>query len=182
MRKSLVALMAIIVVLSITLTACKSESGQNIVSKALGIDVSSGNEVSSYDTHSGNGDGTSCIALSFNDDTVLEKIKNNTEWSAFPLDETVQTLVYTPDQWKVFEDTHEAIIDKEMFEIVQKIRAGKRRPTRMGEMPMFSGLLYCADCGSKLTFHRKADEPAEKHHYICGNYRSNTSNCIKIAF
>ena len=47
----------------------------------------------------------------------------------------------------------------------------------MGEMPMFSGLLYCADCGSKLTFHRKADEPAEKHHYICGNYRSNTSNC-----
>ena len=78
MRKSLVALMAIIVVLSITLTACKSESGQNIVSKALGIDVSSGNEVSTYDTHSGNGDGTSCIALSFNDDTVLEKIKNNT--------------------------------------------------------------------------------------------------------
>lgn len=86
-------------------------------------------------------------------------------------------IKHTPDQWKVFEDTHEAIIDKETFEIVQKIRAGKRRPTRMGEMPMFSGLLYCADCGSKLTFHRKADEPAEKHHYICGNYRSNTSNC-----
>ncbi|MFQ9344623.1 MAG: zinc ribbon domain-containing protein [Coprococcus sp.] len=42
---------------------------------------------------------------------------------------------------------------------------------------MFSGLLYCADCGSKLTFHRKADEPAEKHHYVCGNYRNNTSNC-----
>ena len=94
MRKSLVAFMAIIVVLSITLTACKSESGQNIVSKALGIDVSSGNEVSTYDTHSGNGDGTSCIALSFNDDAVLEKIKNNTEWNSFPLDETVQILVY----------------------------------------------------------------------------------------
>ena len=86
-------------------------------------------------------------------------------------------IKHTPDQWKVFEDTHEAIIGKETFEIVQKIRAGKRRPTRMGEMPMFSGLLYCADCGSKLTFHRKADEPAEKHHYVCGNYRSNTSNC-----
>ncbi len=42
---------------------------------------------------------------------------------------------------------------------------------------MFSGLLYCADCGSKLTFHRKADAPAEKHHYVCGNYRNNTSNC-----
>ena len=88
-----------------------------------------------------------------------------------------KTIHNSPDQWKIFEDTHEAIIDKETFEIVQKIRAGKRRPTRMGEMPMFSGLLYCADCGSKLTFHRKADEPAEKHNYVCGNYRGNTSNC-----
>ena len=88
-----------------------------------------------------------------------------------------KTIYNSPDQWKVFEGTHEAIIDKETFEIVQKIRAGKRRPTRMGEMPMFSGLLYCADCGRKLSFHRKADEPAEKHHYLCENYRSNTANC-----
>ena len=88
-----------------------------------------------------------------------------------------KTIYNSPDQWKVFEGTHEAIIDKETFEIVQKIRAGKRRPTRMGEMPMFSGLLYCADCGRKLSFHRKDDEPAEKHHYLCENYRSNTANC-----
>ena len=88
-----------------------------------------------------------------------------------------KTIYNSPDQWKVFEGTHEAIIDKETFEIVQKIRAGKRRPTRMGEMPMFSGLLYCADCGRKLSFHRKAGEPAEKHHYLCENYRSNTANC-----
>ena len=88
-----------------------------------------------------------------------------------------KTIYNSPDQWKVFEGTHEAIIDKETFEIVQKIRAGKWRPTRMGEMPMFSGLLYCADCGRKLSFHRKADEPAEKHHYLCENYRSNTINC-----
>ena len=88
-----------------------------------------------------------------------------------------KTIYNSPDQWKVFEGTHEAIIDKETFEIVQKIRAGKRRPTRMGEMPMFSGLLYCADCGRKLSFHRKADEPADKHHYLCENYRSNTANC-----
>lgn len=88
-----------------------------------------------------------------------------------------KTIYNSPDQWKVFEGIHEAIIDKETFEIVQKIRAGKRRPTRMGEMPMFSGLLYCADCGRKLSFHRKADEPAEKHHYLCENYRSNTANC-----
>ena len=86
-------------------------------------------------------------------------------------------IKHTPDQWKVFEGTHEAIIDKETFEIVQKIRAGKRRPTRMGEMPMFSGLLYCADCGSKLSFSRRAEDPPEKHNFICANYRSNTSKC-----
>ena len=55
-----------------------------------------------------------------------------------------------PEQWRIFENTHEAIIDKETFEIVHKIRSGKRRPTKMGDMPMFSGLLYCADCGLSL--------------------------------
>ncbi|MCW0884550.1 recombinase family protein [Clostridioides difficile] len=86
-------------------------------------------------------------------------------------------IVNNPNQWKIFENTHEAIIDRETFEIVQKIRAGKRRPTKMGEMPMFSGLLYCADCGSKMTFHRKVDEPAEKHNFVCGNYRHNSKAC-----
>lgn len=42
---------------------------------------------------------------------------------------------------------------------------------------MFSGLLYCADCGSKMSFHRKVDEPANKHNYICGAYRKSTSLC-----
>lgn len=83
----------------------------------------------------------------------------------------------SPENWKIFEDTHEAIIDRETFDIVQKIREGRKRPTKMGEMPMFSGLLYCADCGSKMTFHRKVDEPAEKHNFVCGNYRHNSKSC-----
>lgn len=83
----------------------------------------------------------------------------------------------SPEQWKIFENTHEAIIGRETFEIVQKIRAGKCRPTKMGEMPMFSGLLYCADCGSKMTFHRKVSEAAEKHNFVCGNYRHNSKAC-----
>ena len=83
----------------------------------------------------------------------------------------------SPDEWKVFEGTHEAIIEKETFEIVQKIRAGKRRPTRMGEMPMFSGLLYCADCGSRMTFHRETNASPDSYNFCCGNYRSSTSTC-----
>ena len=83
----------------------------------------------------------------------------------------------SPEQWKIFENTHEAIIDKETFEIVQKIRSGKRRPTKMGDMPMFSGLLYCADCGSKMTFHRQMAQSAEKHNFVCSNYRHNSKSC-----
>lgn len=60
----------------------------------MGIDVSSGKEVSNDDTHNGNEDGITYIVLSFEDDTVLEEIKKNSEWKAFPLDETVQILVY----------------------------------------------------------------------------------------
>lgn len=82
-----------------------------------------------------------------------------------------------PDQWKIFENTHEAIIDHETFDIVRKIRQGKKRPTKMGEMPMFSGLLYCADCGNKLTFHREVSQNTDKHNYYCGSYRKSPSSC-----
>jgi len=83
----------------------------------------------------------------------------------------------SPDQWKIFHNTHEAIIEQETYDIVQKIRQGKRRPTKMGEMPMFSGLLYCADCGSKMSFHRRADDPPKKYNFVCGNYRHNSHAC-----
>ena len=94
MRKPAVALISITMILLIALTACGSKSTQDTVSEAFDIDVSSGSEVSHYDTHSGNGDGTSCIVLSFGDDSVLEEIESNTEWKAFPLDETTQTIVH----------------------------------------------------------------------------------------
>lgn len=80
-------------------------------------------------------------------------------------------------EWKIFENTHEPIIDKSTFDIVQKIRANRKRPTKMGEMPMFSGILYCADCGKKLSFHRRANNPDTKHNFVCSNYRSDTHNC-----
>ena len=83
----------------------------------------------------------------------------------------------SPEQWRVFENTHEAIIDKETFEIVQKIRSGKRRPTKMGDMPMFSGLLYCADCGSLLYLSRGVTVSREQERYCCSNYRKRTDSC-----
>lgn len=76
-------------------SACGSKSVQETVSAELGIDASGGKEISATDTHGGfHGDGVSSVALSFSDLSVLDEIKGNAEWKAFPLDETVQALVY----------------------------------------------------------------------------------------
>ena len=94
MRKYLFFSLAIMLML-FSLTACGSSSTQDTVSAVLGIDVSGGEELSATDTHSGfHGDGVSSVALSFSDLSVLDEIKGNAEWKAFPLDETVQALVY----------------------------------------------------------------------------------------
>ena len=83
-----------------------------------------------------------------------------------------KTVINSPDKWAVFEGTHEAIIDKETWEIVQKSREHRRRPTKMGEMGLFSGLAYCADCGAKLYHHRSITLTKEQESYICSNYQS----------
>lgn len=93
MKKLLTFILSSFLILN-GLTACTSQSSQDIVSKALGLDVSGGSEISYSDTHSGNGDGTSCIVLGFQDDAVLEQIKGKDTWSALPLDQTTQALVY----------------------------------------------------------------------------------------
>ncbi len=74
-----------------------------------------------------------------------------------------------------FENTHEAIIDKETWDIVQKVRSGRRRMNMIGDVNKYSGLLYCADCGSKLTFYRGRTIEPEKFCFICSHYRKDTS-------
>lgn len=83
-----------------------------------------------------------------------------------------KTVINTPDKWAVFEHTHEAIIDRETWDLVQKIRSQRRRPTKMGEMGMFSGLAYCADCGAKLYHCRTGSWTYEQECYTCSNYRN----------
>ena len=70
-----------------------------------------------------------------------------------------------------FENTHEAIIDQETWDIVQKVREGRIRQTRMGEINKYSGLIYCADCGKKHYFVRGKTVKRENYNFICGNYR-----------
>ena len=75
------------------------------------------------------------------------------------------------NEWLRFENTHDAIIDETTWEIVRKVRAGKRRRNNMGEINKYSGLLYCADCGSKLYFVRGKSITPENYNFICSRHR-----------
>ena len=70
-----------------------------------------------------------------------------------------------------FENTHEAIIDQVTWDAVQKVREGKRRRNNMGTIDKYSGLLYCADCGSKLYFVRGKSIKPSDYNFICSRYR-----------
>ena len=76
-----------------------------------------------------------------------------------------------PDQWKIFENTHEAIIDEETFARVQELRKNKRRPTRTGKTNMFSGLVRCADCGEKLYYCTSNSFETRQDHFVCSTSR-----------
>ena len=76
-----------------------------------------------------------------------------------------------PSEWKIFKNKHEAIIDEETFNTVQRIRNGRRRRTLLGDMPLLSGMVYCADCGSKLYQVRSKDWNHDKEYMVCATYR-----------
>ena len=92
MRKFLFAC-GMISLMLFTLTACGSEDPAEEISRALHIDVSAGEEISSSDTHGGfHGDGISCVALQFPDSQVADAIAANAAWTPLPLDETAQAM------------------------------------------------------------------------------------------
>lgn len=86
-------------------------------------------------------------------------------------------LYHDPSEWQIFENTHPAIIDQETFDIVQRIRDGRRRVTPMGEMPVLSGMLFCADCGAKLYQVRHRGWTHEQEHFVCATYRKVKGGC-----
>ena len=81
------------------------------------------------------------------------------------------------EEWKVFPNTHPAIIDRETFALVQNLRQHRRRPTRTGIVSMFSGLLYCTDCGSKLGYSATNNYKREQAFFFCSAYRKNSDVC-----
>ena len=70
-----------------------------------------------------------------------------------------------------FENTHEPLVDKQTWEIVQDIRKHKRRRANFAEQNMFSGLVYCADCGGTMVLHRAHTMDAVKNNFMCSTYK-----------
>ena len=82
-----------------------------------------------------------------------------------------------PEEWKIFHNTHPAIVDREVFELVKELRQHRRRPTRSGIVSWFSGLLYCADCGEKLYYSVTNNYKREQAFFFCSAYRKNSDEC-----
>ena len=86
------------------------------------------------------------------------------------------------ENWVVFQDVHEAIIERTVYEQVQQKRGKiRKRRTNNGEHNMFSGLLVCADCGSNLHFHFNQGNPEIKY-FNCSNYKGNRGTCTSTHY
>ena len=81
------------------------------------------------------------------------------------------------EDWQIFKNTHEAIIDEYTWNIAQELRNNRKKPTRSGKKSIFSGLLFCNDCGKKMYFQSPVTDLNAKDHYRCSSYKNDTSVC-----
>ncbi len=87
-------------------------------------------------------------------------------------------IIYnSEDKQAIFENHHEQIIDRDTWERVQELRKQRKRPNRYDEVGLFSGLLFCADCGSVMYQQRYQTEKRKQDCYICGSYKKRTADC-----
>ncbi len=77
----------------------------------------------------------------------------------------------------VFENTHPALITREVWDVVQRVRKNKRRLTKMEEQNKYSGLVFCADCGSNMVLHRAHTMSASYNHFTCRTYKKDGEAC-----
>ncbi|MDO4863624.1 MAG: DUF4368 domain-containing protein, partial [Ruminococcus sp.] len=88
-----------------------------------------------------------------------------------------KTLKNEPENMLIFENTHEAIISRKLFDVVQKRYEGRRKSDKFGETDKYAGYLYCAECGSRLYISRSKNMKRSKFHYMCAGYQSRIADC-----
>ena len=81
------------------------------------------------------------------------------------------------EECMVFENTHPALITREVWDMVQRVRKNKRRLTKMEEQNKYSGLVFCADCGSNMVLHRAHTMSASYNHFTCRTYKKDGEAC-----
>lgn len=105
---------------------------------------------------------------------ILENMKylgHTVNFKSYKKSYKSKKYIHNPrENWAIFENTQEAIIDQETFDIVQKLRKGRRRPVDMGEAHMLSGMLYCADCEQKMYLCR-CTTMKQAEYFNCSTYR-----------
>ena len=82
-----------------------------------------------------------------------------------------------PERRAVVQGTHAAVIDTETWERVQELRKQRKRPNRYDEVGLFSGMLFCADCGHVMYQQRYQNKTRKQDCYICGSYKKRTRDC-----
>ena len=103
-------------------------------------------------------------------DTVLGKTRSKSY-------KDKKTIDLPPEEWKIFEGTHEPIIDRDTWEAVQRIREGRRRYCKTGEKDKFAGLVVCSDCGKPMYNHRAKCRTYTQEAFTCGGYRRHVKTC-----
>ena len=99
-------------------------------------------------------------------------------FKSFSKSHKLKKRIETPkEQLAIFRDTQERIVEEEIWERVQELRQHRRRPTKATRQGMFSGLISCADCGSKLHFSTCKNFDGSQDYYRCSKYKSNTGTC-----
>ena len=78
---------------------------------------------------------------------------------------------------QIFKDTHEAIVDRTTFDLVQKHFEGRKRPDKLGEMDKYAGYLYCGECGSRMYLHHGRTIEPSKNNLFCGTYQNHKTEC-----
>lgn len=89
-------------------------------------------------------------------------------------DKIKKRIPTTKEQQAIFRSIHESTVEEAVLEHMQELKANKCQPTKAEQQGMFSGLIFCADCGSKLHF---ATCKSFEGHYHCAKYKSNTGGC-----
>ena len=84
---------------------------------------------------------------------------------------------HSREECLVFENTHPALITREVWDVVQRVRKNKRRLTKMEEQSKYSGLVFCADCGSNMVLHRAHTMSASYNHFTCRTYKRDGEAC-----